>query len=343
MSLSKDQWLERRDALAETFTECLGGFPQRVDLEPEIVREAATGEFVAQWVRFQSEPGERVPGLFVKPVDAQGPLPVIVALPGGHRTKDLTVFGHEEWPLPFEIEAPGHRFPVEKLGNYEPLPYTLLLDHGFALMSIDWRVFGARAGDRPDSAADRAAFVRASHEEYGWLMRRALVDGRSAAGLEIWDVIRTLDYLSTRDDVDSERIGCMGFSMGGGMSWQTAIIEPRVGAVCTVSCLVTYDAALKHRRDSGWHTWIPNIRKYTSRQELFSIMAPRPLLIYEGDADMPGEGRDQMIEAVRARYGLLGAHAALEVNVYEGGHGACLRDPATFHRIGVWFREKLGL
>src|SRR5690606_22882702 len=39
--------------------------------------------------------------------------------------------------------------------------------------------------------------------------------GRTMAGMRVWETIRTVDYLFTRDDVDCARIGCMGISGGG--------------------------------------------------------------------------------------------------------------------------------
>jgi dienelactone hydrolase len=336
-------WLKRREELQAIYVHCIGGFPDRCDLAVEVTDQQATEQFEAQWLRFSSETGERVPGLFVKPRDREGPFPVIVALPGGHRTKDLTIFGHEQWPLPFQIESPHHRFPVEKLGNNEPLPYTHFLDHGFALMSIDARVFGARATERPDSSIDRGAFTAASWQQYHLLMRRALTEGRSAAAMEVWDIIRTIDYLATRNDVDADRIGCMGFSMGGNLSWMAGIIEPRIKAACTVSCLITFDAALEHGRDGGWYAWIPGIGKHTARQELFSMMAPRPLISFEGDDDFPPEARQPMIDEARTKYELFGAADKFRSVVYDGGHGACLRNKATLKEIGRWFQQHLAL
>ena len=334
-------WLKRRKELQEVYIRCMGGFPPRCNLAVDVVRQVTTKQFEAQWLRFSSEESERVPGLFVKPRRVRGPLPVILALPGGHRTKDLMLFGHEQWPLPFEIESPHHRFPVEKLGNYEPLPLTFLLDHGFALMSIDARVFGARANDRPDNTADRGAFTAASWSQYHRLMRRAVLEGRSAAAMEVWDIIRAIDYLETRDDVDTSRIGCLGSSMGGNLSWMTAIIEPRISAVCTVSCLTTFEAALKYGRDGGWYAWIPGIARHATRQELLSMMAPCPLLCWEGDEDFPAEARQPMVDEARAKYDLLGVPEKFRSIVFHGEHGACLRDPATLAEIGHWFARHL--
>jgi len=342
MRPSKGDWLKRREALEDIYIRCMGGFPERRDLEPEVVREETTDEFVAQWLRYTSEPGERVPGLLVRPRRAQGRLPVIIVVPGGHRTKDFAVFGHEEWPLPFEIESPHHRFPTKRIGNPEPLPFTLLLKHGFAIMSTDARTFGARAGWRPEREKDLAGeFTKASWAEMQILMHRAIVDGRSVAGMETWDIIRGIDYLETLDDIDTGRIGCTGWSMGGNLAWMTAITEPRIKAVCTVSCMITYDAALKYGRDKAPYGWIPGIRKHTSRQELLSMLAPRPLLVFEGDDDMPVEGRQPMVEEARSKYELLGAADGFRLEMYHGGHAACLREQTTYDQIGRWFQNWL--
>ena len=63
VSLSVEEWLRRREELQSIYVRCMGGFPKRCDLAPTLVREERTGEFLAQWVRFSGEPGERVPGL----------------------------------------------------------------------------------------------------------------------------------------------------------------------------------------------------------------------------------------------------------------------------------------
>jgi dienelactone hydrolase len=44
----------------------------------------------------------------------------------------------------------------------------------------------------------------------------------------VTDTIRAIDYLQTRPDVDPERIGMMGISMGGMNTWLTAAADPRV-------------------------------------------------------------------------------------------------------------------
>jgi len=44
------------------------------------------------------------------------------------------------------------------------------------------------------------------------------------------DCVRAVDYLCTRDDVDQDRLAVWGGSQGGGMSWMTAALDPRIDA-----------------------------------------------------------------------------------------------------------------
>ena len=51
----------------------------------------------------------------------------------------------------------------------------------------------------------------------------------------VWDLMRLIDYLETREDVDSRRIGMIGFSKGGMETYLTAAIDPRVAVA--VPCI----------------------------------------------------------------------------------------------------------
>ena len=92
--------MRRRRQLTRRYRQCLGIGPERCDLQAEILREAAGEDFVAQWLRFSSEPGERVPGLLVRPAAARKPLPLILVLRLG-----VVLWG--PWGLPAGPGNPG--------------------------------------------------------------------------------------------------------------------------------------------------------------------------------------------------------------------------------------------
>src|SRR5262249_11298298 len=85
-------------------------------------------------------------------------------------------------------------------GNKESLFSVLapLADIGFIAVAIDGRYHGERAPG----------------EDYPAAILRAYIEGQEHPFLydTVWDVLRLIDYLETRDDVDAKRIGLMGFS-----------------------------------------------------------------------------------------------------------------------------------
>ena len=53
-----------------------------------------------------------------------------------------------------------------------------------------------------------------SLEMYDWYSR-----GYTPSGVEVWNIIRALDYLETRSEVDPARMGITGRSGGAARSW----------------------------------------------------------------------------------------------------------------------------
>ena len=58
------------------------------------------------------------------------------------------------------------------------------------------------------------------------------------ARFRIWDGMRGLDYLSSRPEVDTSRIGCVGNSGGGTLTAYIAALDPRV-TVAAIGCYIT--------------------------------------------------------------------------------------------------------
>ena len=81
-----------------------------------------------------------------------------------------------------------------------------------------------------------------NHNQMG--LRGSLIDW-SAPLLRIWDGIRAIDYVSTRTEVDPERIGYMGQSGGGTMTALMETVEPRIKAAAP-SCYLTSLSELCH-------------------------------------------------------------------------------------------------
>jgi dienelactone hydrolase len=68
--------------------------------------------------------------------------------------------------------------------------------------------------------------------------------GFTWSGVMFTDDVRTVDYLITRPEVDPDRIGCVGLSVGGLRSCHLAALDDRIKAAVVVGWLASYPAQL---------------------------------------------------------------------------------------------------
>jgi len=114
------------------------------------------------------------------------------------------------------------------------------------------------------------------------------------------DVIGAVEYLAERPEVDAERIGVIGFSMGAAATIQAAARCPKIAAVVSDSAYASFLEAARYsfqlitRLPHGpiapiamqWAKWIVNVDASRLRPvDVISRIAPRPILITHGVLD----------------------------------------------------------
>jgi dienelactone hydrolase len=281
------------------------GFLQLID-RPKVAlapNEAATTEkngLVETAFSFATEAGQRVPGILVKTSGATDRRPVVIALhgTGGNKESQRALLGD-------------------------------LARDGFVGVAIDGRYHGERA--KAGKAARSAEYVDA--------VLRAFRTGKEHPFFfdTAWDVMRLIDYLETRDDVDPRRIGAIGFSKGGIETYLSAAVDPRIAVA--VPCIgvqsfrwaiendawqsristiqAAFNAAAKDRNAMPDATFVrtfydrvaPGIYGAFDGPAMLPLIAPRPLLAINGDSDprTPLPGLNQCADAARAAYRAAGA------------------------------------
>ena len=203
-----------------------------------------------------------------------------------------------------------------------------LAEVGFIAVAIDGRYHGERKSGKGETDYD-AAIVRAWHGS-----------GEHPFYYDtVWDVMRLVDYLSTRDDVDPARIGLIGISKGGIETYLAAAADPRIAVAVPCIGMESFRWALDNNDWQGRIGTIQNafdtiakengvtkpdsafVQKFYDRvvpgiagefdgPQMLALIAPRPLLVINGDADnhtpLPG-----VIECINAAQ-----------KVYAAGHAA---------------------
>ena len=292
----------------------------RVELAAEVKPSTGTNGFRMTHFSFAAEAGVRVPGLLVKRGETEGRRPVVIVMHGTGANKE----------------------------NQLPLLHDLA-KCGFLAVAIDGRHHGARTKPGSGSAEYHEAILNA------WFGSKKLPFLYDTA----WDVMRLVDYLSTRDDVDAARIGLIGFSKGGMEGYLAAAADPRIGVVVPCIGVQSFKWALDNE---SWRSRVDTfkpaieaaakdedevvnaafVRRFYDRvvpgiygpfdgPAMLPLIAPRPLLVINGDADprTPLPGVNECLAAARTAYRAADAEAKLQV----------ILQPKTGHQVTVEARQ----
>jgi dienelactone hydrolase len=130
-----------------------------------------------------------------------------------------------------------------------------------------------------------------------------------------------VDWIETRKELDSKRVGLMGISGGGTVTTFGAALEPRIKVALISGYLNTFKdsiVAMSHCIDN----YVPGILKYCEMYDVAGLIAPRPLFVESGDKDniFPVAASRESFVRVKKVYEAMGAGALAEQEVFDGEH-----------------------
>ncbi len=143
------------------------------------------------------------------------------------------------------------------------------------------------------------------HHDAGYAL---LPTGETIAGWMVWDSIRALDYLESRADVDSRRIGLTGNSGGGLNTLLTAALDERIQCAVIVGFTFEFGNWLKFGGAHCTCTHWPGAFQDFRWSEVAGLIAPRAVMMLQGGNDgiFPISGARTSGQEVEALYAALG-------------------------------------
>ena len=168
--------------------------------------------------------------------------------------------------------------------------------------------------------------------------------GFSPMAVELLNARRALDYLCTRKDLDSSRIGATGVSGGGMATFFLSAVDERVKAAAPVAGSLSTPGWIRQRLSAAHCDCQYPVNSYgLLYSEVGALTAPRAQLICNGDADrgFPMDAINEMAGKMREIYRLYKAEDRLGLAVVQGGHGdyEAIRLPV----YAFFLKEFLGL
>jgi dienelactone hydrolase len=284
-------------------TELVGGFPAaRTPLAPVTLETRAFPGYRREKIVFDASPGVSVLAYLLLPDKAKSPAPTMICIPGHGRGVDDIV----------GIDDKG-RDRTDKAGYQHDFAIQVA-EAGMAAVAIEPMAFGCR---RDAITARKGLSASACQPTAGG----ALLVGQTMVGWRVWDVMRTLDYIATRAELDSGRVGCMGISGGGTITVFATALEPRIRVALVSGYLNTFRdsvGSLSHCIDN----YVPGILNWAEMYDVAGLIAPRPLFVESGDKDniFPIAASVESFTKVREVYGVFGAAERIEQEVFPGEH-----------------------
>jgi len=303
---TKEDFQEWHAAAREKFLEILGDFPEPVDLNPMV-------EFCKEWkglirerVILDSEAGMSIPCVVLRPPDmpADGKGRAIICSHGhGAHAKEAVSGNTDDPDIVREIAAHNYNYGEQ------------MARRGFLTLSPDLRGFGERMG-LPNNEVN--LWCKSCNNFY--LLGSML--GIYPLTRNVWDIRVCARYLATRPEVDAQRIGMMGLSQGGVMTTFATAALPEIRCADIVGYLNPWRRfAFEGHRFCGSQI-LPHIYKWFDTHDVASLIAPRPLLVEMGEADMLFYIKDQResFEAVKRVYDAAGVGEDCWCDVHPGAH-----------------------
>lgn len=286
---SAAEWSEARPRFRQEYLEMLGlwPLPERTPLRATVTGTVQRGDYTVDLLHYQSRPGLYVTANLYRPTHVET----------GQR-------------LPAILYACGH---ADRSRNGNKTAYQSngiwFARHGYVCLIVDTLQLGEVAGRHHGTYRDG---------RWSWLSR-----GYTPAGVECWNGIRGLDYLTTRSDVDVDRLGVTGISGGGATTFWVAAADERVKAAVPVSGMADLHSYISDRVVNGHCDcmFLYNTHQWPWTR-IAGLIAPRSLLFVNSDRDslFPMDANKRVINRLERLYSLSGAGDRVDSLVSVGGH-----------------------
>jgi dienelactone hydrolase len=307
---SRQEFEQACKMLLEFYSPCLGELPQRVELKPRTVTSEQRDGYRRDLVEYTVEKDEP-------------PVRAYVCVPDKIRPNSPSIVCLHQHGGQFAL---GKSQQVGRIGSPHQHQALDLARRGYVTISADSRCFEERTKYWDGDGI------------YGMSL---LIKGATLAGRFIWDIQREIDYFVSRPEVNPDRLGIIGHSMGAMQTQILLPLEPRIKVAVASQGAKLY-AGMLERGDTFPQVFIlPGFYRFADLDALLAVFAPKPLLLTGRNQDSVSHLPDQkkVEQRLKAIYNLHGAPGNFKYVREDGGHQF---SPTLRQAAYEWFDQHLG-
>jgi dienelactone hydrolase len=306
-----EKWQRKRH---EFFIQQIGALPDRTPLNAKTVGSLQGDGYRVEKVLFQSRPDHHVTANLYLPT-TKGPHPGVL-IPCGHSHTGKAAGGYQRMSI-------------------------LLARHGMAALCYDPIGQGERYQSL-DFEHDHQTFASVSYRletphprvrflctvEHTMMGVGCILLGSNTAQYRIWDGMRAIDYLQSRDDIRADKIGCAGNSGGGTLTAYLMALDDRIVAAAPACYLTTFQRLIetKGAQDAEQNIF-GQIAFGMDEPDYVMMRAPKPTLICASTRDVTFDigGTWDLFRQSKRFYSRLGFPERVELNEADVPHGMYLQ------------------
>lgn len=304
---------ERQTNLRRDFLEAIGGLPE----SDTPLNAVTTGTVEADGFRIENVVFESRPRHYV--------------------TANLYVPNGVDAPTGAVLFLMGHSWNGRLADHYQAVAQSLARA-GLVVLAMDPIGQGERLGYvDPQTGKPSVAPGTREHDYVGVQVQLA---GDGLARYFLHDAMRGLDYLSSRPEVDPQRIGVTGTSGGGTQTMMMMAADPRIAAAAPSSAIMSRESFLRtgKAQDAEQHFYDFS-RKGYDHADFLLAMAPRPVCVLGAAYDyFPIEGARHSVAQAQPFWEMLGHPGGLQLVQTQTRHGYA---PAHVHAAARFFSRVL--
>jgi cephalosporin-C deacetylase-like acetyl esterase len=296
--------------MREFFRRQIGGLPPRSPLNAQVVGRLEGEDYGVEKIIYESRPSHHVTATFYRP-QGNPPFPAV-----------LIACGHSK---------------TGKAADYNQKLGIILAKHGLAALCYD----PIGQGERSQILLDDGRPKFGSTTEHSMVGVGAILLGINTAQYRIFDGIRGIDYLVSREDVDGQRIGCTGCSGGGTLTSYIMALDERVTCAAPACYLTTFERLIHTIGPQDAEQNICGQIGFGMDQTDYVLMrAPKPTLICSTTRDFFDiEGSWNNFREAKRFYARLGYPERVDLVEDDDRHGVTKLNRETLtHWMCRWLR-----
>lgn len=282
----------------------LGHFPARVPLDMVIGTVSNEGEYTRSPVTYMVEAGERISAWLLIP---RGEVP-----PGG-------------WPALLAIHQHAGQYDLGKselaglVGDPMYAYGRELCRRGYVVLCPDFLCFEERRPAPQDRQAN-PVLDGAGYERFEFTRR--LLAGSCLQTKYLHDLTCAVDLLASLPQVNPQRLGAIGHSLGGQETLWLTWYDARIAAAVSSCGFGLLSTIVRDHISHNFAAYIPALLEICDMDALVTSLAPRAFLLTAGTTDhlFPIDGVRDLAEKARQHYARQGVPERFQSIIFPAGH-----------------------